>query len=506
MRTTGLRVAAVFVAGCVTLVATAVATADSLTLSTVPTQATDAGPVKIVASGSTVDTDPNSVTLYVTYRQAGAGGCASTPQTDSGSGVSPNGTPVGPGMFDTTSVSTATQFPIGSYLVCGWLYDNNTSTVAAGGTTSMQMTVTAADTLSLATPADAVEGAPLNITANGNAYDTNAIVDATVKPAPGTCAGAPPPADTGTPTIGSGSGVGGQTPYSAVLVSQQVFDAGSYLVCAWLVDQSTTQVLAAANAMLTVGALHASLQLAVPSRIDPGQSLAPSLTADVQAGIPVIADADVKPNRGGAHCAANPDAEPTSAVNVINASLTDTQQPSGAVTGTGSGSLNAPDQYLLCGWLLKGWTQSTNPPVVSGPVSAVVTVVAPQTFRGHTSQHRQISITVTAVERVISDIAYVDRLRCNGRAVFATGEAWNGVWNSEFTSGTLGTLHIGGSGRFSLGLDGNPAHTFDMKGKLTGKRLTGSFIEKGRAYAFTEVSGETARCTTGRVAFTAGAR
>ena len=86
-------------------------------------------------------------------------------------------------------------------------------------------------------PQNPVDGRQLDVTASGNAYDANAVVDATLKATGGACGPAPPPLDSATPTNNSDIPVVGRTPYSITVISQQTFDACSYLVCAWLVDR-----------------------------------------------------------------------------------------------------------------------------------------------------------------------------------------------------------------------------------------------------------------------------
>ncbi|HEY2593873.1 MAG TPA: hypothetical protein VGK33_08225, partial [Chloroflexota bacterium] len=57
-------------------------------------------------------------------------------------------------------------------------------------------------------------------------------------------------------------------------------------------------------------------------------------------------------------------------------------------------------------------------------------------------------------------------------------------------------------GGLRLRLTGNVNHSFSLTGQLSGPRLTGSFTEQGRAFAFTESSAEKFTCSTGTVRFT----
>src|SRR5947209_1742163 len=180
----------------------AVARADSLTLSVLPAAPTDATPLQIRATG---DTAANA-NLYVVYRSSGTGPCAGIPgqpDGDPGAGFQPFGTAVAPGPFDVTGAPPQ-SLSIGSYLFCGYLVDGTDGTVLrTAGPASLTVNVTAADTVSIAQPADPVGGRSFELDAAGTAYDAGAVLDATVKRAGGACA-ATPGADTGKPTDSSG--------------------------------------------------------------------------------------------------------------------------------------------------------------------------------------------------------------------------------------------------------------------------------------------------------------
>ena len=396
--------------------------------------------------------------------------------------------------------SAPVAVPIGDYRLCGWVYDDTTGDTS--GPFTGTFTVTAADTISLQSPADAIEGQTFDVDASGDVYDPNAVIDATYKPTGGSCASTPG-TDTGTVSAtGLGPSTNGSASYTAA-ASQLVLDAGGYLVCAWLVDDQTTAVLARASADLSVHTITASLDLRLPVRVDPGEAFSVNASTDLPAGVQTIAVADVVPKRGTTTCAANPDAEPTTAVEWLDAGLTDTQVPSGTVATdeTGEAELQDTGRYLVCGWLLNDWSNVENPPTIAGPISATVTVVPLQVFRGRTSQHLALSITVAAVERFVLEISYSDHIRCPRPTHFEDGELWNGDWDSSFSSESFGTVRIGKSGAVRVRLTGNPNHTFELSGRASGDTLAGTFTEKGKALAFTDNPAQTFRCTSGTVRF-----
>jgi hypothetical protein len=79
---------------------------------------------------------------------------------------------------------------IGGYLLCGWITDPNDPTVVFASA-SAAFTVAASDSLALAPLTGAVEGRPFDVDATGVAYDPDAIIDATYKPAASACAPSP---------------------------------------------------------------------------------------------------------------------------------------------------------------------------------------------------------------------------------------------------------------------------------------------------------------------------
>ncbi len=461
------------------------ASADTLSLTV--SGLTDAG-VTVTAAGTVA----NPAILNVSYFPAGTGGCPSSPV--GGTSISPDGTQMNPPMFDYPGSSV--MLPPGSYQLCGWLSSVAGSTVTA--TYSGTFTVTAVDMLSLAGPVDPIEGQELTVTASGAAYDPEAAVYATYKPAGGGCASTPE-ADTGT-ISDSADAVSGQ--YSTEPVSSQSFDAGSYLVCVWLVDSDDDQVLASASTTLDVGALGASIQLSGPTKVDPGETFPVNLTTTVDAGIPVLAQADVVPARPGTTCAGNPDGEPTNTLQpLMQEPLTDTQVPAGTVsTSDGQAQLAADGRYLICGWLLDGWSTTETPPTVAGPISRIVTVVKPLVFRGLTSQRDRLSMTVGQASRDLELIIASDRLHCAKPAFLSSGQRWNGDSRVRLTPQEFGVTHLG-SGSIHVRAVPNPNVTFNLVARLSGNLVKGRFTEAGTPDGLIGNRAERFQCTSGAVRF-----
>jgi hypothetical protein len=224
--------------------------------------------------------------------------------------------------------------------------------------------------------------------------------------------------------------------------------------------------------------------------------------ANLDWGVPISAVVDLKPKHPGTACAAAPKGEPTSAQQLIAQDVTDTQQPTGNVSASANNAyLSSYGTYLVCAWLVAGWTQSQTPPVVSGPVSATLSVLKPQTYRGRTSQKLGLTVTMLTVQRDVLEVKLADHLRCSRTPKLLNGGRWNGSWTNDLGTNTFGTVHTNAGGRFGMTLHGNPAHRFDMHGQLSGTRITGTFTEKGRAYVFTGNNAQSFTCSTGTVHF-----
>lgn len=471
------------------------AAAESLSLSVSPVRPTDASGVTVTASG-TVDDSEGGVLVVLYSPSDQASSCPANPADDSvGEVISPYGTGV-QGAFGPIQ-GTAQPLALGSYLLCGWIADNSTG-VPSIDPVSTTFTVTSADTITLEAPTDVIEGQPFDIDVSGDAYDANAVIDATYKPAGGACA-ATPAADTGTPTASS-VGLGGEPAYTATAASQLQLDAGSYMECVWLVDAQTGMVLAHDSAVFLVQTLGATVRPVFRALLDAGQTIAVNATADLPANVPTTVVVDVLPGAGGRQCASNPDAEPTSTLQVLSEALTDTQVPSGSVSTTdGEALFSSPGRYLACAWLLNGWSSATHPATVAGPTTGTITALAPIVFHGRTSHREPIAITLEPAEQLVSVISFTARVHCDGTPRLTNGEIWNRMLAGPIDFGTnqVPAIHIRAAS-FSTNVD----HVLVVSGRVHGLTITGAFTEGGPVSRFTGNTSQHFSCTTGKTRFT----
>ncbi|MGO9752134.1 MAG: hypothetical protein ACLP22_11635 [Solirubrobacteraceae bacterium] len=490
-----MRAVVVLAATVVALAGAPAASADSLSLSVSPGDPTDSSGVTVTASG-TVD-DPSGGGIVVLYSSSDqASSCPAIPANDSvGQSISPNATGV-QGAFGPLQ-GTAQPLPLGTYLLCGWITDNSTG-MPSTQPVSTTFTVTAADTIALAAPEDAIEGQAFDIDVSGDAYDASAVIDATYKPPGGACAPTPA-ADTGTVTASS-LGPGGDPAYTTTAASQLQLDAGSYLACVWLLDAPSGAVLAHDSAVFAVHTLGATVALRFPARVDAGEEIPVNASADLPANVSTTVVVDVLQTGTGTQCASNPDAEPTSVVQVLSESLTDTQVPSGSVsTSDGEASFNNPGTYLVCAWLLNGWSSATHPATVAGPSTGTITALAPMVYRGRTSRRYPIAVTVEPAEGLVSVISFTARVHCDGTPLLTNGQIWNRMLAGPiyFGTGQIPAIHIRGAS-FSTDVQ----HILTVSGHAHGLTITGAFTEGGPVSRFTGNTSQHFDCTTGRTLFT----
>src|SRR5262249_21661368 len=147
-----------------------------------------------------------SAVIQISSKRAGTGGCGASRSQDSGASVEPDGTNVSNGA-DGVSGRPQTLIP-GQYMLCGWVIDGNGDPEHPIATASAIVTVSAAETLSLAAgDGDPVEGRPFDVSATGAAFDPAASAYATTKTG-GSCASSPFD-DGGEQLLPGGAGVNG---------------------------------------------------------------------------------------------------------------------------------------------------------------------------------------------------------------------------------------------------------------------------------------------------------
>jgi hypothetical protein len=424
--------------------------------------------------------------IWATYQQGGS--CANGPDTSSGTPLQFNGTPVD--ASDTSFSDSTFQLLPGAYLFCSWVTD----TSGTSSTTALPVNVASADSISLSETPTPVQGREFDLYAAGTNYDADGVLNVDFK-APGATCATNPLADTGTPANGNGEAAG-KGAYSQDVGALMFLAPGTYLVCGWLYDQQyPSVVLAHAQQTLTVPKLSANLQITAPGTVARGNGANVSVSATLPSGVTVEVVVDAFSKHSHPTCPSRP---PSNADSALDEMLTGTSQPVRAST---TEPVTVTNSTLLCAWLLDGWSGSDSPAVVSGPVAATVSAAPPLTFRGHTAQHRSMSILTSPFASAIMGVQFGVHLRCNGTPRLLTGRPWNGVDKETISAFIFGHVKPDHSGRFKIRLTSNPRHTFTLKARISGKTIIGSFTETGRSWVFTQNHGQNLRCSSGSVKF-----
>lgn len=219
----------------------------------------------------------------------------------------------------------------------------------------------AAETITVSFGADPTEEVPLPVTVAWSSADSSVSVRVTVKPAgglacaPNYAADAPNSSDV-IYTSGTTSGSSSE--------NRAFPDPGTFTVCGYLEDPSTDTVLMATGPItLTVRSATATVALAVPARVDRGQTFA--VTANVTAELRRSLFVTVKP-AGGRGCAPSYAADDPISSDVIYTS---------GVQGTVSRQENftaseTNGSYLLCAYIQEGSGDSA-PEAAASAVFAV---------------------------------------------------------------------------------------------------------------------------------------
>jgi hypothetical protein len=346
-----------------------------------------------------------------------------------------------------------------------------------------------------ASPSPAIDGVGTTITVTGSS-DTGGSVYASLDSA-GTSCGSNPSNDNGNLAI-SGDGVGGPS-YSDTGVTTP--SQGSYLVCAWLMpagdDGSGTPLAGPVSTPLTVQPLQATVTLSAPVSV-PYQQTVPvtvSWKADAAGSLLV----NILPSSYGP-CTADPSDEPQYLGWLSGQNGYTNNDPIGDSTSSGTDRYVAgeftPGAYRLCAWI-----EESSGPVIAGPVTVNVRMLAlpgSRTYSGRTSQ--RLPVTVTLNGYTVQDIVYSARFSCGAQEYFSTGLRWNGIWNdSVLTAANFGSLKLV-DGHFKANLDANPANRVDVRGIVTGSTLKGSLRALMRVGP--PQFRRPATCRTGTVRFT----
>ena len=467
------------------------ASTDSLSLSVAPGANDTPNGLSETATwnlGSPSDT----YILDAHYQQGGS--CAADPTNDpNAQALSLDGT--GP-LAPSGTVQASDQLLPGTYELCAWLDDQSTSTIIPASTNPLTVRVASADTIGLSLSPAPVEGRTIDVNASGVNYDRGALITLHQAAGPAGC-GASPQTDSGA-EVAADIPPGGTGQYTALLSNGSIFSRGSWRLCAWLTDQATGTVLAAAGQSFSVPGLGATLALHAPAAIANGSYTAFTFDITLPANIPVTAIVDVFDERHWTSCPAKPEDAPN-ATQPITQDVTSTS--SATVHLNGNFSPPGSGAVLLCGWLEDAWSNAVPAPVVSGPVAASVTQVGNYKFHGQTAQHKPMAIFTTPFAGRILGVNFTARLHCNGTPKLTTGKRWKGVTHQGVSAIVFGIAKPDQHGRFAIRLTGNPNHAFTLAGRVSGHSITGTFTERGRSWVYTSNHAQNLSCTTGVVHF-----
>ncbi|HEY2718693.1 MAG TPA: PASTA domain-containing protein [Solirubrobacteraceae bacterium] len=236
----------------------------------------------------------------------------------------------------------------------------------------------AAPALTLSTAADPAESITTQIVASGTSSDKQTELAVTLKPTGAQACGANYQADAsaGGVTVYFGESDVAEGPFSQS-TNHTFDDAGSYLLCGWLIDDSQAGNPTVATASLTVAVRppHLSLSVAAPTSVAVGQTfqLVTTAQAEVERSVEVFVIPDT-----GRNCPANASAAGTTA-GVLSVDFPAHSFSSswrvigGPFSETVNETLKSAGQYFVCGYVQHSSDQ--NPPEITA--IATITAVAP---------------------------------------------------------------------------------------------------------------------------------
>jgi hypothetical protein len=235
----------------------------------------------------------------------------------------------------------------------------------------------AAPTLTLSTGADPAESITTQLVATGTASSAHTQLSVTVKPTGGQGCGANYQADAsgGSSTVFFEESGFAEGPFSRS-ANHTFENAGSYLLCGWLNDNTQTNdpVVATASLTVTVRPPHLALSVSAPASVAVKQTF--QLVTTAQAEVQRRVEAFMLPNTGRG-CAANASAASVSSgvgfVEFPAQYSDDWAVVGGPFSETANESLASAGQYLVCAYVQYQSDQS--PPEIMA--SASITAVAP---------------------------------------------------------------------------------------------------------------------------------
>jgi hypothetical protein len=229
-----------------------------------------------------------------------------------------------------------------------------------------------AATLNLSTGADPTESIATQLVMSGATTNSQTGLEATIKPTGGQGCGVNDAADSGQNLL-FGSDVA-EGPFSQS-VNHTFQSAGSYLLCAWLDDNSASgdPVVAAASLTFTVRSPHLALSIAAPATVRPGQAF--QIVTTAQAEVSRKVSEYVLPNTGRG-CPANGGAAgqvPGSRSVYWPVQGSEWTVEGGPFNESFNETLLSVGEYLVCAYVQ--YPSSQSPPEITA--SAAITAVLP---------------------------------------------------------------------------------------------------------------------------------
>lgn len=230
----------------------------------------------------------------------------------------------------------------------------------------------AAATLSIATGPDPAESITTQIIASGQAESEGDLLDATVKASGGQSCGADPSADSGQ-SVYLGGDVRGSFTQSADYTFQT---AGSYVLCAWLIDDDASGAPVVASAALTVDVRppHLALAIRAPATVSPKETF--QITTTAQAETERTVEEFLLPENGRGCPANSGAAASTSGEDTVYWPAHFGSQWSvdgGPFSESVNAELPSTGRYLVCAYIQ--YLSTENPPEIAA--SAAITVAVP---------------------------------------------------------------------------------------------------------------------------------
>lgn len=232
-----------------------------------------------------------------------------------------------------------------------------------------------AATLTLSTGADPTESIATQLSMSGTTTNSQTGLEATIKPTGGQGCGVSDAADSGQ-NLFFGSDVA-EGPFSQS-VNHTFQSAGTYLLCAWLDDNSASgdPVVAAASLTFTVRAPHLALSISAPATVRPGQTF--QIVTTAQAEVSRSVSEYVLPNTGRG-CPANGgaagQASGSKSVYWPTRYGSSWNVEGGPFTESINETIGSPGHYLICAYVQYPSDQS--PPEIAANAAVIAAVPLP---------------------------------------------------------------------------------------------------------------------------------